>query len=105
LQRAALSYRRGGGTSVTLNYGYGRGYSVRETIEALRRVSGCNFAVQYAARCRGDHDHDSGNEPQSHDARLDAETDNLETIAWHALAWEKTSTASAMAIFPRRLGV
>jgi UDP-glucose 4-epimerase len=38
--RAALSYLRDGGTSVTLNCGYGRGYSVLETIEAVRRVSG-----------------------------------------------------------------
>src|SRR5271168_1533643 len=36
--RAALSYLRGGGNSVTLNCGYGRGYSVLETIEAVRRV-------------------------------------------------------------------
>ena len=52
--RAALSYLRGGGASVTLNCGYGRGYSVLETIEAVRRVSGRNFAVQYAARRPGD---------------------------------------------------
>ena len=52
--RAALSYLRGGGPSVTLNCGYGRGYSVLETIEAVRRVSGRNFAVQYAARRPGD---------------------------------------------------
>src|SRR3954465_11743285 len=37
--RAALSYLRGGGQSVTLNCGYGRGYSVMETIEAVRGVS------------------------------------------------------------------
>src|ERR1700730_1390554 len=48
--RAALSYLRGGGASVTLNCGYGRGYSVLETIEAVRRVSGRNFAVQYGSR-------------------------------------------------------
>ena len=52
--RAALSYLRGGGTSTTLNCGYGRGYSVLETIEAVRRVSGRNFAVQYAPRRPGD---------------------------------------------------
>ena len=52
--RAALSYLRGGGASVTLNCGYGRGYSVLETIEAVRRVSGRNFAVQYAPRRPGD---------------------------------------------------
>src|SRR3981189_3105803 len=46
--RAALSYLRSGGTSVTLNCGYGRGYSVLETIEAVRRVPMRNFAVQHA---------------------------------------------------------
>src|SRR5262249_7487931 len=52
--RAALSYLRDGGASATLNCGYGRGYSVLETIEAVRRISGRNFAVQYAARRPGD---------------------------------------------------
>src|SRR3978361_441297 len=48
--RAALSYLRGGGPSTTLNCGYGSGTSVLETIEAVRRVSGRNFAVQYVPR-------------------------------------------------------
>src|SRR4030081_1227923 len=48
--RAALSYLRTGGSSVTLNCGYGRGYSVLETIEAVRRISMRNFAVQHAPR-------------------------------------------------------
>src|SRR6201981_2089617 len=52
--RAALSYLRGGGASVTLNCGYGRGYSVLETIEAVRRVSGSHFAVLHAPRRPGD---------------------------------------------------
>ena len=52
--RAALAYLRGGGASATLNCGYGRGYSVLETIEAVRRVSGRNFAVQHAPRRPGD---------------------------------------------------
>src|SRR5438270_304394 len=52
--RAALSYLRDGGGSVTLNCGYGRGYSVLETIEAVRRISMCNVAVEYAARRPGD---------------------------------------------------
>src|ERR1700745_1342923 len=46
--RAALSYLRDGGASVTLNCGYGRGYSVLETIEAVRRISGRDLAIQYA---------------------------------------------------------
>src|SRR3978361_174782 len=44
--RAALSYLRNGGSSVTLNCGYGHGYSVLEIIEAVRRVANRNFAVQ-----------------------------------------------------------
>src|ERR1700710_213742 len=51
--RAALSYLRNGGKSITLNCGYGRGYSVLETIEAVRRISGRNFAVQYKHRRAG----------------------------------------------------
>jgi UDP-glucose 4-epimerase len=87
--RSALAYLRNGGASVTLNCGYGRGYSVLETIEAVKRVSGRNFAVQYASRRPGDI------------MAMVAETsrlrglldwtpryDNLETIATHALAWE-----------------
>ena len=35
---AALSYLRAGGASTTLNCGCGRGYSVLQTIEAVRRV-------------------------------------------------------------------
>src|SRR6476620_7491921 len=52
--RAALSYLRDGGRSITLNCGYGRGYSVLETIETVRRISTRNFAVQYAPRRPGD---------------------------------------------------
>src|SRR3954463_15085440 len=44
---AALSYLSDGGSSITLNCGYGRGYSVLETIESVRRISKRNFAVQY----------------------------------------------------------
>src|SRR5580765_5931749 len=47
---SALSYLRGGGQPVTLNCGYGRGCSVLETIEAVRRVSMSNFAVSYGSR-------------------------------------------------------
>src|SRR6202048_5544360 len=52
--RAALSYLRGGGTSMTLNCGYGHGYCVKETIEAVRRISRRDFWVQNApARAGG----------------------------------------------------
>ena len=88
--RAALSYLRNDGPSTTLNCGYGRGTSVLETIEAVRRVSGRNFAVQYAARRPGDI------MPMIADtSRIGTTLDwtpqyaDLETIAAHALAWEE----------------
>jgi UDP-glucose 4-epimerase len=88
--RAALSYLRGGGASVTLNCGYGRGYSVFETIEAVRRVSMRNFAVQFAPRRSGDIMTMVADTSRIR-ATLDwtPQYDNLETIAAHALAWEE----------------
>ena len=88
--RAALAYLRGDGASVTLNCGYGRGYSVLETIEAVRRVSGRNFAVQTAARRPGDIMTMVADTTRIR-ATLDwtPQYDNLETIAAHALAWEE----------------
>jgi UDP-glucose 4-epimerase len=88
--RAALAYLRAGGKSVTLNCGYGRGYSVLETIEAVRRVAGRNFAVSYAPRRPGDI-----MTMVADTSRIRAimdwtpQYDDLETIAGHALAWEE----------------
>src|SRR5947199_383399 len=88
--RAALSYLGRGGASTTLNCGYGHGYSVLETIEAVRRASGRNFAVQTAPRRPGDI------MAMVADTRRIASTldwtpqyADLETIAAHALAWEE----------------
>lgn len=89
--RAALSYLRDGGASTTLNCGYGRGYSVLETIEAVRRASsGRNFAVQYAPRRDGDIMTMIADTSRIR-ATLDWTPvyDDLETIAQHALAWEE----------------
>jgi UDP-glucose 4-epimerase len=88
--RAALSYLRGGGHSMTLNCGYGRGYSVLETIEAVRRVSGRQFAVQYAPRRPGDIMTMVADTSRIR-ATLDwtPQYDDLDTIARHALAWEE----------------
>jgi UDP-glucose 4-epimerase len=88
--RAALSYLRAGGGSVTLNCGYGRGYSVLETIEAVRSVSMRNFAVSYAPRRAGDIMTMVADTTRIR-ALLDwtPKYDDLETIAAHALAWEQ----------------
>jgi UDP-glucose 4-epimerase len=75
---------------VTLNCGYGRGYSELETIEAVRRVSGRNFAVQYAQRRPGDIMTMIADTSRIRSV-LDwtPQYDNLDTIAAHALAWEE----------------
>jgi UDP-glucose 4-epimerase len=88
--RAALTYLRAGGRSITLNCGYGRGYSVLETIETVRRVSMRNFAVQYAPRRPGDIMTMVADTSRIR-STLDwtPQYDDLATIATHALAWEE----------------
>jgi len=50
----ALDYLRDGGESITLNCGYGHGYSVREVIDAVNRVNGTPITVREEARRAGD---------------------------------------------------
>lgn len=50
----ALDYLRRGGESVTLNCGYGHGYSVREVIDAVNRVHGSPIRVEEVPRRAGD---------------------------------------------------
>jgi UDP-glucose 4-epimerase len=85
----ALRYLRAGGAPVTLNCGYGHGFSVREVIEMVKRVSGVDFKVDIAPRRPGD--------PAQIVAVSDRARatlgwkphyDDLATIIEHALAWE-----------------
>lgn len=50
----ALDYLAACGESQVLNCGYGRGYSVRQVVDAVRRVSGVDFPVEEAPRRAGD---------------------------------------------------
>jgi UDP-glucose 4-epimerase len=50
----ALSHLRRGGESGIFNCGYGKGYSVREVIEAVERVNGAKLPVTYGPRRAGD---------------------------------------------------
>jgi UDP-glucose 4-epimerase len=50
----ALDHLRAGGASETLNCGYGHGYSVREVLEAVQRVSARTLDVRTAPRRPGD---------------------------------------------------
>ncbi|GAA4522826.1 UDP-glucose 4-epimerase GalE [Chelativorans composti] len=86
----ALQRLRDGGESMVANCGYGRGLTVLEVIDAVKRVSGIDFEVVMSGRRPGD--------PVSIVARPDlckAELgwvpryNDLELIISHALEWEK----------------
>ena len=87
---AALNHLRSGGASVTLNCGYGRGYSVLQVVDAVWRAVGREFPVRMAPRRAGD--------PTSIVAAADRirerlqwkpGLDDLDTIVAHAVAWER----------------
>jgi UDP-glucose 4-epimerase len=86
---AALRHLRAGGASDTFNCGYGRGSSVLEVIEAIRRVSGLAVDVDYVGRRAGDAASLVADTTRIR-ATLDWEPqyENLDTIVSHALAWE-----------------
>jgi UDP-glucose 4-epimerase len=86
----ALAYLRRGGASTTRNCGYGRGFSVLEVIETVKRLSGVDFKVEFAARRTGDPAHlvaacDRARSTLGWQPRFD----DLQTIVTHALAWER----------------
>ena len=49
-----LKHLRGGGESTTLNCAYGRGYSVREVVDTVRKVSGVDLRADEGPRRAGD---------------------------------------------------
>ncbi len=87
---ATLEHLRNGGESIIANAGYGRGYSVREVIDTVRKVSGVDFEVRQGPRRAGD--------PPAIVANADflrrelgwrPRLDDLQTIVRDAIAWEK----------------
>jgi UDP-glucose 4-epimerase len=86
----ALRYLRAGGKSEVLNCGYGSGFSVRDVIGSVKRVSHSDFPVRMGPRREGD--------PAAIVAKADRigevlgwkpKLNDLDTIVGHALAWEK----------------
>jgi UDP-glucose 4-epimerase len=86
----ALNYLRAGGASVTLNCGYGRGFSVLEVIETVKRVSGVDFKVEIVDRRAGDPAQIVAASDRARSTlQWQPQFDNLDTIVTHALAWER----------------
>ncbi|HRP11624.1 MAG TPA: UDP-glucose 4-epimerase GalE, partial [Terricaulis sp.] len=86
-----LKHLRAGGGNVTLNCGYGRGFSVREVIEAVHRVAGKPFRVAEAPRRPGDPATIVANASRAR-ALLGwtPRFDDLDRIVADALAWERS---------------
>ncbi len=86
----ALDYLRSGGASTVLNVGYGHGYSVREVLQSVEKVSGERLKVIEEPRRAGD--------PPALVARADRirqelgwkpRLNDLDTIVRTSLAWER----------------
>jgi UDP-glucose 4-epimerase len=86
----ALRHLRSGGPSLTLNCGYGHGFSVLEVVDTVKRLAGVDFKIEMAPRRDGD------------PARIVAASDrvramlgwqprfdDLSIIVGHALGWER----------------
>jgi UDP-glucose 4-epimerase len=86
----ALTWLRRGGASTTLNIGYGHGYSVRQVLASVERVSGKQLKVREEPRRPGD--------PPTLVARAERirsqlnwrpRFDDLDTIVRTSYAWEQ----------------
>ena len=89
--RVALDHLRGGGESLTLNCGYGRGYSVLEVIDVVKRVSGRDFEVRLSPRRPGDPARIVAGADRIRDQLgWRPQHDDLEGIVGQALAWEES---------------
>lgn len=93
----ALDFLANGGSSQTLNCGYGRGFSVRQVVDAVQRVSGEDFPIKEGARRVGDPPKIIA-DPSALQERFDwrPRFDDLDKIVATALAWEKTWRAGAV---------
>lgn len=86
----ALEYLLAGGASTALNCGYGHGFSVREVVDAVARISGENLNVEIGPRRIGDPPALVGDAAKiKRDWGWDAKFDDLDAIIASALDWER----------------
>jgi UDP-glucose 4-epimerase len=91
----ALHYLEGDGPSTVLNCGYGHGHSVREVIDAVRRVTGVDFPVEDGPRRPGDPSIlVAGNRKVCEVLGWQPRHDDLDFIVRTAWAWEQRLQAA-----------
>jgi UDP-glucose 4-epimerase len=92
--RAALRHLRDGGESGVFNCGYGRGFSVLQVVEAVKRACGRSFDVRLAQRRPGDPAVIvAASEKIRSRLGWRPEHDDLEVIVQQALRWEERLSA------------
>ena len=86
----ALRHLRGGGASLTCNVGYARGYSVKEVVEVVRRVSGVDIEAVMSPRRPGDPAAIvASNDRIRSELGWTPKHDDLDAIVGQALDWER----------------
>lgn len=88
--RQALDYLRAGGEAMVANCGYGHGFSVRQVLAAVERISGRMLDIREGPRRPGDATEIVA-DPKLVKDRLGwvPTFDNLDCIVSHALSWEE----------------
>jgi UDP-glucose 4-epimerase len=87
---AALAHLREGRGNLTCNVGYGHGYSVKDIIDTVKRVSGKDFPVRVGPRRLGDAIAVVAEAQRVREVLgWTPKYDNIETIVTHALRWEE----------------
>jgi UDP-glucose 4-epimerase len=88
----ALGYLREGGRSVTLNVGYGHGYSVREVLRMVESIAGRPLVIREEARRAGDPPY------------LVARADRIRAeLGWHPHYDDLAAIVSSSLAFERKL--
>ncbi len=87
---ASLDHLRRGGASTVMNVGYGHGYSVREVLDSVARVSGRKLVIREEPRRAGDPSTLVAKAQRIRDLTgWQPRLDDLDTIVSNSLAWER----------------
>ncbi len=90
IHRLALDHLRERDSSLILNAGYGRGFSVRDVLDTVAAVSGVDLAPTVAPRRPGDPARLVADSQRLGDHfKWEPTYDDLSTIVAHALKWEE----------------
>lgn len=94
---AAWKYLQDGGSSEIINLGYGHGYTVREIIETVKKVSGVDFPVEEVERRPGDAEAIYADTSKADRLlKWKPRHDDIEEICRTALAWEAEMKAKGL---------